>query len=420
MKKNFRAGLVGWLLLSAAAPIWPATAQSPQPADRCANDDRNAAPDQRIDACTAAIASGKWSGPGLAWAYSNRALAYLLAGDYDRAIADADEAIRLDPNDAAAFNNRGAGYLKKEVYDRAIADFNEAIRIDPSYALAFKNRGSFYQRRVDLDRAIADYSKAVQLQPTFATAFADRASAYQEKGDFEDAIADFSTLIRLSPRDAKAFYSRAVAYQLSGDLDRALADYNETIALDPANFSAFNNRGVIYRAKGDLDRAIADYDAAIRLDPNEANFYYNRGTAKVYAGSLPAALADFSQTRKLKPQSAYAALWLDIVARRSNLPSELPAHAAQLDMNRWPAPIVRLYLGQATQSELLRAAADGDEKIKTDKLCMAYFFEGELALAQGTKDEATRLFRLAVADCAKNAAPRTDALSELKTLGAVP
>jgi lipoprotein NlpI len=89
-------------------------------------------------------------------------------------------------------------------------------------------------------------------------------------------------------------------------------------------------------------------------------------------------------------------------------------------MNRWPAPIVRLYLGLATQSEVLAAAADADGKIKTEQLCTAYFFGGELALAQGAKDEAARLFRLAVADCTKDTLPRTDAISELKTLGAVP
>jgi tetratricopeptide (TPR) repeat protein len=420
VKKNFRAGLVGCVLLSAAAAIWPATAQSPPQVDRCANNDQNLAPEQWIDACTTAIASGKWSGPGLAWAYNNRATAYILKGDYDRAIADANEAIRLDPNDAAAFNNRGNGYVQKEMYDRAFADYTESIRIDPSNALAFKNRGSIYQHRGDLDRAIADYSKAVELQPTFAVAFGDRASAYRGKGDFEHAVADFGTQIRLTPRDAKAVYSRGVAYQLSGDLDHALADYDQTIALDPANFAAFNNRAAIYRVKGDLSRAIAGYDAAIRLNPKEATLYYNRGIAKVYAGSLHTAAADFNRAAELKPRSAYVALWIDILARRRNQPSELAARAAQLDMSRWPAPIVRLYLGRATQSEVLTAAADAAGSIKTEQLCTAYFFGGELALAQGAKDEAARLFRLAVADCAKDAVPGADAASELKTLGAAP
>src|SRR5262249_5036671 len=153
--------------------------------------------------------------------------------------------------------------------------------------------------------------------------------------------------------DAKAFYSRGVAYHLSGDVDHALADYDRTIELDPAHFFAFHNRAGIHRIRRDLDHAIADYDSAIRLHQNEATFYYNRGTAKVYAGSLPGALADLKRAAELNPRSAYVTLWIDILARRSSLSSDLAAHAAQFDMNRWPAPIVRLYLGQATENDVL-------------------------------------------------------------------
>jgi tetratricopeptide (TPR) repeat protein len=101
--------LAGALLLSIAASTRPGIAQSQQPADRCAENDQAVSRDQQIEACTAAIESGRWRGAGLAWAYNNRSFAYILRGDYDRGIADADEAIRLDPHDAAAFNNRGNG-----------------------------------------------------------------------------------------------------------------------------------------------------------------------------------------------------------------------------------------------------------------------------------------------------------------------
>jgi tetratricopeptide (TPR) repeat protein len=420
VKGPVRVALV--IMLSVLTAVWmrSAIAQSLPQADRCADEGQAVSLDQKIDACTAAIESGRWRGAGLAWAYSNRSLAYIVKGEPDRGIADADAAIRLDPNDAAAFNNRGNGYRMKEEYDRAITDYTQAIRADPTYAFAFKNRGSVYQHQGDLDRAIADYSEAVRLQPTFAMAFADRASAYQEQGDFARAIADFSTLIRLAPKDAKAFYSRAVAYHLNGDIEPALADYDRAIALNPANSFALHNRAVIYRIKGDLGGAIADYDAAIRLSPDEGQFYYERGIAKVYAGSSPDALSDLKRAAELKPRSAYVALWIDILARRNNLPSELAADAAQLDMTRWPAPIVRLYLGQATWDEVLTAAAGGEGKSKTEQLCTAYFLGGELALRRDTKDEAVRLFRLAADNCAKVGFLGVDASAELKALGAAP
>ena len=61
--------------------------------------------------------------------------------DYDRAIKDSDEAIRLEPNSSGAFYNRGLAWGQKTDYDRAIKDFSEAIRIDPNNADAFHNRG---------------------------------------------------------------------------------------------------------------------------------------------------------------------------------------------------------------------------------------------------------------------------------------
>src|SRR5262249_21929950 len=62
--------------------------------------------------------------------------------DYDRAIADYSEAIRLNPQYALAFDNRGNAYWNKADYDRALSDYNEAIRLDPKYASAYYNRGN--------------------------------------------------------------------------------------------------------------------------------------------------------------------------------------------------------------------------------------------------------------------------------------
>ena len=62
-------------------------------------------------------------------------------GDYDKAIANYNEAIRLDPKLARAFNNRGFAYYGKREYDKAIADCSEAIRLDPKIAWAAQQPG---------------------------------------------------------------------------------------------------------------------------------------------------------------------------------------------------------------------------------------------------------------------------------------
>jgi formylglycine-generating enzyme required for sulfatase activity len=60
-------------------------------------------------------------------------------GEYDKAIADCTEAIRLDPKHVEAYHNRGVAYWNKGEYDKAIADFTEAIRLEPTNDFYRKN-----------------------------------------------------------------------------------------------------------------------------------------------------------------------------------------------------------------------------------------------------------------------------------------
>ena len=90
-------------------------------------------PDIRIIACTRNIKSGRFTGRNLAIAFANRGLAYKSKGQWDRAIADYDEAIRLNPDLAETFTNRGTAYYYKGQLGRALKDYDEAIRLKPNF-----------------------------------------------------------------------------------------------------------------------------------------------------------------------------------------------------------------------------------------------------------------------------------------------
>jgi lipoprotein NlpI len=216
------------------------------------------------------------------------------------------------------------------------------------------------------------------------------------------------------------FSNRGLAYRDKGELDRAIADFNEAIRLEPKFAVAFNSRGFTYDRKGERDRAIADYTEAIRLDPKFAVAFRNRGRAYLYAGALPKALADFSQSSELDPKNGYAALWLEIIGKRSNLPSRLQQATEKIDMTKWPAPVIHVFLGQLTHEALLAAADNHDPKTEKGQVCEANFYSGELALQQGKKDEAARLFKLAANDCPKGLIEWAAASAELKALGVAP
>ncbi len=300
------------------------------------------------------------------------------------------EMIHVQSNDgyASDLEERGEIYLAKHDYESAIADYNEAIRLDPKSAKAYNNRGNAYAAKGNNDRAIADYTEAIRLDPN--------------KGG--------SAVI------GGGFNNRGFAYYAKGDYDRAIADYDEAIRLDPKFALAYNNRGNAYYAKGEYNRAIADYDGAIRLDPKDSSAYFNRGRANLYAGALPKALADLNQASALDPKYAYAALWLDIVGQRNNIPSRLSQAISTIDMAAWPAPVIRMFLGQMTPAAVLAAADDPDATKQKGQVCEANFYSGEWALRTGAKDEAARLFRLAAADCPQDFVEWSAANAELKAL----
>lgn len=219
--------------------------------------------------------------------------------------------------------------------------------------------------------------------------------------------------------------SRAFAYGMQGsvhsyEVDRPVGDFVEIVRLDPNGPRVSRNRGVRQQTRTDLERAIARYSKIIMLDPEEDDAYFRRGIAHFYAGSLAKAVADISQASELDPKYPYYALWLDIVGHRGNLTSRLEQASAHIDMTKWPAPVIRLFLGRTTEAAVFAAAQDSKANIKASQVCEANFYIGELALRRNEKEEAARLFRRAAADCPHDLVEMPAAYAELMALSADP
>jgi lipoprotein NlpI len=260
-----------------------------------------------------------------------------------------------------------------------------------------------------------------------AWAYFTRGVAYKRRGDYAHAVADLTDAIKAEPGKVASVIDRGSAYRATGDLDRAIADFDTAVAFcgksqcaAQTHAAAYGNRADAWRDKGDDGRALADFAEAIRLDPKNALIYENRARVEFFGGALPQALADLAQASDLDPRRGYTALWLDIAGKRSNQPSGLADAIRQVDMTRWPAPIISFYLGQKTLEGVLAAADNRDAVIKKGRVCEVNFYAGELALQQGAKDEALRLLRLAAADCPRGYTEWWTANAELKALGAKP
>ena len=236
----------------------------------------------------------------------NYALPYVGRGDIHsnyldrtKAIADYTEAIRLDPNYAPAYVRRGDLFFGTDS-DRAMTDYEMAIRLDPNYSPAYVSRGDQYLWLGKFDEAITDYTEAIRLKPDDGDAYQGRGSAYRYKKDYDNAIADYTEAIRLKPDPSIAYGYRGDAYVKQGEFDKATSNYNEFIRRYPNSSGAYLGRADFNYKYGDLDKAITDYTEAIRLDPTDAEAYSKRGVAYSRRGDLDKAKADFETANRLK------------------------------------------------------------------------------------------------------------------------
>jgi lipoprotein NlpI len=225
-----------------------------------------------------------------------------------------------------------------------------------------------------------------------------------------------SPALAADPRDRDDNSGIALHAQAGPDFANQIADHIQKIRLDAKDPDALRNGGTKDQAKSDLNQIIVYYNAAIKHDPKDDDAYFHRGLAKFYAGALPQALADLSQASKLDPQYAYYALWIDIIDKRGNMASSLPQALAKIDMTKWPAPVIRMFLGQTTPAAVLAAADHPDAATKRGQVCEANFYSGQLALQQGAKAEAARLFRLAATGCPHEFVEGSSANAELAAL----
>jgi tetratricopeptide (TPR) repeat protein len=108
------------------------------------------------------------AGPALA--VSERDKTDCAEGNLDRQIAGCSRIIQDRSATArerfVSFYNRGNAYRDKFDYDRALADYSEAIRLDPKQAFAHNNRGIVHRMKGNFESAIADFAKRSSSTPS--------------------------------------------------------------------------------------------------------------------------------------------------------------------------------------------------------------------------------------------------------------
>jgi tetratricopeptide (TPR) repeat protein len=122
---------------------------------------------------------------------------------YDAAVDDYSEAIRIDGGYVMAYANRGATYTTMRKFEEAVTDFTHAINLAPEEALPRLNRGIVYFLLGRSREALDDFSRALSMKITRAGRYSQIGVMLVELHEFERAIQYFDIAGRLGDREAK-------------------------------------------------------------------------------------------------------------------------------------------------------------------------------------------------------------------------
>ena len=290
---------------------------------------------QAVDDCQTAIGLAKnikGDLESMKHAKTMRGLAHELRGSVyqslqaaQKALAEYEQALALDPYLVSALLRRAVTRSAENDFAGALNDCRTAIGIDSTRPEAYSTRGRVFAMQAaerlardssaaaahdsEFAKAIEDFTQAVSLDRKCANGYNGRALVYSAMAAFE--LEKAKKLI--DPKENAACLERV--YELR---QKCIADATAAIDANRHLAVAYFTRGLAYANQHVTGKALVDFNTAIREDSKLVKAYYNRGVLfdqqyeirtrlndSAKAGEfLNAAILDFEEACKLKPSSA--------------------------------------------------------------------------------------------------------------------
>lgn len=338
-----------------------------------------------------------------------RAAAQMARRDWQKAIADCTEAIRLEANAAAGYMLRGRAWHETgivsdapdEAYQSAIADFTEALRLDSTRGDALVERASVWESKRDFVKRIADLSDAILREPGDAAFYwrraearITRASSVSAPDEFAKAVEDCNRAIELDRENPWAYHARGLALTRLSKLDEAIADQTRAIELAPDYGQAYLHRAFAWSFKAGsiprswveprpaevdacLDKAIEDATEAIRIDPKNAIAHSWRAIYWERKRHFDHAIADYSEAIRLEPSTDFYRMRADAWRAKREYDNAIADYSEAIRLNnarRWELAFAYNGRGEArlAKNQYEKAIDDFTEAIRLEGMRVAY------------------------------------------------
>jgi tetratricopeptide (TPR) repeat protein len=264
-----------------------------------------------------------------------RSTLYLESADWQAALDDANQVLRVLPDDPRALQIRGISLFQNDQFResletldhpallardtpearwmrilccgqlslpfREIEELNALLGIAPTHESARLLRADLLERLGHFDDAIADLSVVVQQDPKHLAALKNRGMLNQRRGHAKAAVVDFAQAIELSPDDADLYYRCGIARHQVGQADEARKDLDKALDLDAKLADAWYVIGNLEAGRGQMEVASAAYAKAVEIQPEHAAAWYNRGNLLFNQSKLQQAVDCWTIAITLQP-----------------------------------------------------------------------------------------------------------------------
>ena len=199
-------------------------------------------------------------------AYIGLAQMNLARKDTTAALENLNHGIALSKKNASAYVMRAEiASRNQQDFERAVADMDTAISLEPRYAGYFINRAYMKYNLDDYFGAMADYDYAIGLEPLSQEAHFNRGLLRAEVGDYNKAITDFDFVLKNNPSNFMALYNRALLHMRTRQYREAVNDFTAILKKYPNFEAGYMARGEAKRQMGDIKGSEADYEKSMAI-----------------------------------------------------------------------------------------------------------------------------------------------------------
>jgi len=248
------------------------------------------------------------------------------AGYWQDTISLSSHAVSVDKENYLAHELLGIGLTKHGNYQEALVQYREALRLMPSETQIINNVAYCLYQLGKVDQALEQYSTTLKINPDDPIALRDLGQVRFDQGKFEEAADLFGRAQRKLPNDLALLCSLGNALAKLGRNQQAIDAYNSALRVQPAYADALFGLGIVFAGQGQALDAIRYFETALQINPDYAEAHNNLGNVLLQQGQTVTAVRHYAEALRLKPNYAEAHYNMGVVLNSQGKSVEAIAH----------------------------------------------------------------------------------------------